>query len=38
MSRGLYPNLSAKLKDCVSREFPKDKSMRKEKNLSLLKE
>ena len=33
MSRGLYPNMSAKLKDCVSREFPKDKSMRKGEEL-----
>ena len=29
MSRGLYPNMSARLKDCATRQFPNDVSMRK---------
>lgn len=29
MSRGLYPNMSARLKDCAIRQFPNDISMRK---------
>ena len=33
MSRGLYPNMSARLKDCVVREFPSDESMRKGEEL-----
>ena len=33
MSRGLYPNLSARLKDCVVREFPSDLSKRKGEEL-----
>ena len=33
MSRGLYPNMSARLKDCVVREFPEDLSKRKGEEL-----
>ena len=33
MSRGLYPNMSARLKDCVVREFPSDPAMRKGEEL-----
>ena len=33
MSRGLYPNMSARLKDCVVREFPSDLSKRKGEEL-----
>ena len=33
MSRGLYPNLAARLKDCVGREFPSDLSKRKGEEL-----
>jgi len=33
MSRGLYPNVSARLKECVIREFPKDETMRKGEEL-----
>tara|TARA_R110002012_G_scaffold233353_1_gene406503 strand:- start:10406 stop:12196 length:1791 start_codon:yes stop_codon:yes gene_type:complete len=33
MSRGLYPNMSARLKDCVWREFPNDETMRKGEEL-----
>jgi DNA polymerase len=33
MSRGLYPNMSARLKDCCVREFPSDNSMRKGEEL-----
>lgn len=33
MSRGLYPNMTARLKDCVVREFPKDASLRKGEEL-----
>lgn len=33
MSRGLYPNVSARLKDCVVREFPSDSTMRKGEEL-----
>ncbi len=34
MSRGLYPNMSARLKDCVTREFPSDNTMRKGEELA----
>ena len=34
MSRGLYPNVSARLKDCVTREFPSDNTMRKGEELA----
>jgi len=34
MSRGLYPNMSARLKDCVIREFPSDNTMRKGEELA----
>ena len=33
MSRGLYPNLSARLKDCVVREFPSRTDLRKGEEL-----
>jgi len=33
MSRGLYPNMSAALKNCVKREFPNDESLRKGEEL-----
>ena len=33
MSRGLYPNMSARLKDCVVREFPSDPTKRKGEEL-----
>ena len=33
MSRGLYPNMSAALKNCVKREFPNDETMRKGEEL-----
>ena len=33
MSRGLYPNSSARLKDCCKREFPNDETMRKGEEL-----
>ena len=33
MSRGLYPNMSARLKDCVKREFPNDETLRKGEEL-----
>lgn len=33
MSRGLYPNMSAKLKDCVVREFPSRADLRKGEEL-----
>ena len=33
MSRGLYPNMSARLKDCVVREFPSDDTLRKGEEL-----
>ena len=33
MSRGLYPNMSARLKDCCVREFPNDETMRKGEEL-----
>ena len=33
MSRGLYPNMSARLKDCVVREFPSDLTKRKGEEL-----
>lgn len=33
MSRGLYPNMSARLKDCCVREFPSDPAKRKGEEL-----
>ena len=33
MSRGLYPNMSARLKDCCVREFPSDPTKRKGEEL-----
>tara|TARA_R100000541_G_scaffold142_3_gene517 strand:- start:10540 stop:12351 length:1812 start_codon:yes stop_codon:yes gene_type:complete len=33
MSRGLYPNMSARLKDCAKREFPNDETLRKGEEL-----
>lgn len=33
MSRGLYPNMSARLKDCATRQFPNDETMRKGEEL-----